>query len=136
MVVVESADKGGALITCDFALEQGRDVFAVPGNIDSPVSIATNKLLRDGAIPILGTADILDNYGWGTKTAGKAKPKDIPELNFQESVLYRFLSDGALHYDELSLMSQFDDSELASCLTIMELKGIICTLPGRRYEIV
>ena len=67
-VVVEAASGSGALITADAALEQGRDVLAVPGNITSHTSVGTNRLIRDGAIPVLDTVDLLGLYPEADKT--------------------------------------------------------------------
>lgn len=133
VLVVESAAKGGALITVEFALEQGKDVFAVPGNIDSPSSEGCNRLIRNGAIPVTCCGDILSEYNWDAKYNPKKAEQQGIELTFDQAKIVELLMEGELQYDILSDMTGMDTGTLASCLTIMELKGIIKQLPGRVY---
>lgn len=133
ILVVESAEKGGALITVEFALEQGKDVFAVPGNIDSPASIGCNRLIRNGAVPTTCVADILSEYNWDVKYNPKKAEQQGMELTFEESHIVEILMEGELQYDILADMTGMDGPSLATCLTIMELRGIIKQLPGRVY---
>lgn len=133
ILVVESEKKGGSLITADFALDQGKDVFAVPGNIDIPSSEGCNALIRNGAIPVTCCVDILAEYNWDVKFNPKKAEQQGIELTFEETRVVELLMEGELQYDILSDITGMDDSSLATCLTIMELKGIIKQLPGRVY---
>src|SRR3954470_2145545 len=106
-VVVEAAAGSGALITAEFALEQGREVMAVPGNISSAVSVGTNRLLRDGATPLLEPSDLLQHFS-GLPNAGLMLPaapnvsRPLPELSPEEQELAELFDTGSLHPDELS----------------------------------
>lgn len=135
VLIVESGEKGGALITADFALEQGKDVFAVPGNIDSRASSGCNKLIKEGAIPVTCGMDILSEYGWDALFNPKQAKEEGVELSFDESRIFELLTEGDLHYDILAIETKMDNSTLAACLTFMELRGIIKQLPGRVYTL-
>lgn len=116
-VVVEARERSGALITADFALEEGRDVFAVPGEITSALSAGTNALLRLGATPATCAADILELYGLETASVA---PRALGEE--AEAVLAR-LADGALTADELVRVAGIDSGRAAAALTELELAG-------------
>ena len=137
VVVVESREKGGSMITVRMAQEQGRDVFAVPGNINSPASKGTNKLLCEGAPPATSAEDILFGIGWQKKrTENKVQTEEKPVLSPEETVIYDLLEQGALPYDALCQMTKMAQGALSSCLTLMEIRGIIRQLPGRIYELI
>ncbi len=134
VVIVEAAIKSGTRITVDFALEQGRDVFAVPGNIFSEGSEGTNDLLQQGAIPVGGAGDILRYYGW---QASAAAPAQTPAMAFsaQEALVLETLGDEELSFDELYERLDVTMAQLNSTLSNLELKGVLVALPGRRYAI-
>lgn len=134
VVIVEAAVKSGTRITVDFALEQGRDVFAVPGNIFSEGCEGTNELLREGAIPVKDARDILNHYGWQGKAADRP---EAPSMTFsaQESLLLETLAREELSFDELYERLDVTMAQLNSTLAGLELKGVLEALPGRRYAI-
>lgn len=134
-LIVEGAKASGAMITVNLALEQGRDVFAVPGSIYSPLSAAPNQMILDGAIPVLSPWDILEHYRWGRRPAagtGSKAPK--PKLSPEEEALVAPLRNEALSFEELSQITGLSAAKLNSHLTMLELRGIIEKAPGGLYR--
>jgi DNA processing protein len=122
-VIVEAGEHSGALITADFALEQGRDVLAVPGSIFGPMSAGTNQLLRQGAAPVTCAQDILDAIGaMPAESAGLAQP--LPELGTREGCVLEALSAEPRHADELARTLRLSSGEVAATLAMLELKGL------------
>ena len=134
MLLVEGSQASGAMITANLAAEQGRDVFAVPGSIYSPLSAAPNRLIFDGANPALSAWDILEYYGWATRPAEGTRGKRDIGLDEEERPLYEALLEQELSFDELSALSKFPASKLNSLLTSLELRGIIVKAPGGIYR--
>jgi DNA processing protein len=123
-VVVEARERSGALITADLALEEGREVLAVPGEITSALSRGTNDLLRLGATPLTGSADVLELYGLA--------PIAAPAVDLSKSadtVLVR-LRDGPASADELARATGLEAAVLASALTELELAGVAVAAGG------
>jgi len=134
LVVVEAAEASGTLITVNCALEQGRDVLAVPGPINSPTSRGTNRLLRDGATPILEPADLLTALGiaGGEKPTG---PVAAPcTLTADEARVFDSLSADPCHIDELALNTGLPIGLLLGTLLGLELGGLIEQLPGSMFR--
>ena len=134
VLLVEGSHTSGAMITVNFAAEQGRDVFAVPGSIYSPLSAAPNRLIFDGANPALSAWDILEHYRWAARPADGATPRRAVELDEEEKLLVDALLEQELSFDELSALSKFPASKLNSLLTSLELRGIIVKAPGGIYR--
>ncbi|HEY9724217.1 MAG TPA: DNA-processing protein DprA [Oscillatoriaceae cyanobacterium] len=132
VIVVEARRKSGSLITVDHALEQGRQVFAVPGPIDSELSEGPHDLLKQGARLLASTQDVLDELGWAVTTApASATPKgDDPT----EQRIYELLAPGKRHIDALAAEAGLPPGQLGSVLVMMELKGYVQTLPGQHYQ--
>ena len=122
-VIVEAGEHSGALITADFALEQGRDVLAVPGSIFGPMSAGTNQLLRQGATPVTCAQDILEAIG---ATPAEATPlaQHLPELGAREGCVLEALSAEPHHADELARTLRLSSGEVAATLAMLELKGL------------
>jgi DNA processing protein len=138
VVVVEAGEKSGTNITVNYALEQGKDVFAVPGSITSRTSISTNQLIKSGCEVVTSEEDVLEYYGWGGRTprrsiAAKVKAAPPVQLSFQERMLADALEVGEKSFDELYELSQFSMPELFTLLAELELKGVIAQKPGRVY---
>ena len=125
---------GGEKLLVDCGMEQGRDVFAVPGGIYAPLSEAPNRMIRDGAIPALSAWDILEYYHWAERPDSPAAAKAAPELDADEARLVEPLRDQELSFEELTRITGFSPSKLNSHLTILELRGIIVKVPGGMYR--
>lgn len=130
VIVVEAAEKSGSLITADLALQQGRDVFAVPGSILSPYSKGTNYLIKQGAKLVQDANDILEEYGLPVK---KEVTKKIAHLNPVEKTILNLFSSGEISLEEIIKKSRIKPEIVISQLSILEIKGIIKQLPGQRY---
>jgi DNA processing protein len=132
VLVVEAGEKSGALITSRFALEQNREVFAVPGNVNSPVSVGTNRLIQQGAKLVLRVEDILEELNL-RMIADQAEAKVILPESAEEAALISQLSSQPTHIDELGRLTGMPSSLISSTLTIMELKGMVQQVGGMNY---
>ena len=135
VLIVEAPEKSGALITSDFALEQGRDVFVVPGNINNPKNKGCHNLIKQGAILITEAKDILNEFGWIEGSLQENKDRNIPQLNDKETKVYSTLGYEPVHIDTILLKSGLNSSELMEVLTMLEIKGIISEIPGKLFTI-
>lgn len=134
-LLVEGAQKSGAMITVNLALDQGRDVFAVPGSIYSPLSAAPNRLIVDGAIPVISPWEILEHYRWASRPeVSDANPHEKVKLEPEELKLVEPLREQALSFEELTQITGFSAAKLNSHLTMLELRGIIVKVPGGMYR--
>jgi DNA processing protein len=118
-VVVEARERSGALITADLALEEGREVFAVPGEITSALSAGTNALLRVGATILTSPADVLESFGIAHTTSARDAVSASAEL------VLAHLRDCPAGADALSRAVSLDPAELASALAELELVGLV-----------
>ena len=134
-VVVEAGERSGALITADFAVEQGRDVFAVPGNILSPSSKGTNRLIQKGAYALVSPQDVLDVLELSQvedyQAARKALPADTTEAKILQSMDYE-----PVHVDEICNEVGLAVEKVTAALTMMELKGLVQHVGGMRYAAI
>ncbi len=136
-VVVEAGTKSGALLTANYALEQNRDVFAVPGNINSPKSAGTNQLIKDGAKLITDTMDIiielepqLKKFLKEDEVRTKELPADLTEL---ERLLLSHLGHEPIHIDMLSAAIGKSTAETLSALLPLEFRDLVKQLPGKLF---
>jgi DNA processing protein len=134
VLVVEGSKRSGAMITADFAAEQGREIFAVPGNILNPQSAGPNQLIQQGAKLVTTIGDILEELNL-TMVAEQAEAREIIPDNETEAVLLEHLSTEPIHVDELGRATGLPISQVASTLTLMELKGKIRQVGGMNYVI-
>lgn len=132
VVVVEAGLKSGALITSNFALDQGREVFAVPGNIVSRNSIGCNRLIRDGARMVLGVEDILEELNL-TMVEHQSEARAVLPADQTEAQLLSLVSDAPVHVDEICRSSQLPIHQVSSTLAMMELKGMVRQVGGMNY---
>lgn len=135
VLVVEAQKRSGALITVDFALEQGRDVFALPGPVNNKNSEGTNNLIKQGACLVTELNDILGEYKTVFTNAcmGALCQGDLFELDYEERIIITAMGYESVHFDELLYQSGFNIGALGTLLLQMELKGIIKALPGNYY---
>lgn len=136
VIIVEAGEKSGSLITTDYALEQGRDVFSVPGNIDSSVSAGTNRLIRDGAKIVTCLYDILDELGINYEIAVKIKNPEYEYLDNDEKRVVKCLRRGMLDIDAISRKSGMEISLVSSILLMLELKAVVEQHPGKMYRLI
>ena len=133
--VIEAREKSGSLITAEFAMEQGREVFALPGNINSQLSVGTNKLLRDGARCVLEINDIIEPIESILPAELRHnKTQDVNVLlSEHEKCVFTMITQEPISIELLLHKSEFTISELNGILTILELKGLVQQLPGKRF---
>lgn len=134
VLVVEAAERSGALITAYQALEYSREVFALPGNIDSENSVGTNKLIQEGAKLVSDVDDILRELNIEKKKSHQEIKKFIPE-SADEQVVIDILSKDDCLIDDLIRQSKLNIVAVSSVLMILEMKGIIINLGGGRYRL-
>lgn len=129
VVVVEAAGKSGALVTAGLALEQGRDVFAVPGRADSALSAGTIGLIKKGAGTVTCAEDVLEAIGWHI---GKEveRPESRIKLEPDEQRLCDLVGRGPAHFDELVRRLNLSPARISAALLKLELAGLISRRPG------
>lgn len=142
VVIVEAPLNSGALITADWAAEQGREVFVVPGPVDQPSFEGNHRLLREGARVFTSVADMLDELG--VTTLPKTEPAKaqvppggqlkLPDLSPTETKIWSVLTGDWKHADDIVRESQLTTGEVLSALTLLELKGMVERTEGNRYR--
>lgn len=133
VLVIEGAEKSGTLLTAGHAAEQGKTVFAVPGQITSPLSAAPLLLLKNGARIATSTKDILDELDINIKI-DKEKARQILPDDPEDKIIIDILTNEQLHLDELVRITGRKISEISARLTIMEMKGLVKNLGEGRYK--
>ncbi|MFN3420851.1 MAG: DNA-processing protein DprA [Armatimonadota bacterium] len=142
VIIVEAPLNSGALITADWAAEQGREVFVVPGPVDQPSFEGNHRLLREGARVFTSVSDMLDELGVTalqistpakTQTSPKGQLK-LPDLSPPEARIWSVLTSDWKHADDIVRESQLTTGEVLSALTLLELKGIVERAEGNRYR--
>jgi len=139
VLVVEASTRSGALITAKLALEQGKEVFAIPGKVDSPFSSGTNALIANGSAALVSRLeDILENLDHLGEVITEQGPiiespaRNIA-LNEKESVLLKHLSTDELSLDELIRRSGLSAGEVSATMTILAIKGLIIQQPDGKF---
>ena len=157
-VIVEASDKSGTLITANHALEQGREVMAVPGNVTSRLSRGTNELIKDGAVVVLDYKDILnvlsiedkgqkieehiniknakEKEANNTNKINNNIPKIPPDLSNDEKIVYSKIINKPMNIDELiQSADNIDAQNISSALMLLEIKGYIRKAAGYKYTV-
>jgi len=132
VVVVEAPLKSGALITADFALEQGKEVFSVPGVITNPYSEGSNRLIKEGARVVENVYDILEELRI-SPVKKKSRANIDFQLSFEEKAVFDKLTSEPSHIDEIVEKSGLSVSEVANILMKLQLKGMVRELPGKLF---
>jgi len=136
-IVVEAGVKSGALLTANYALEQNREVFAVPGNINSPKSMGTNQIIKDGAKLISSVNDVLIELEPQLKQFLKEDEKQqnrvFEDLSEIEIKLLKNLSNEPIHIDKLANLIDKSTAETLSALLPLEFKDLVKQLPGKLF---
>lgn len=131
VVIVQAGESSGALITADFALEQGREVFAVPGEIGNPLSRGTHNLIRQGARLIEGIPDILEELGISAAEEHSIENKDSGvRLSSREKRVLSHLGFSPISTDDIVIATGFFPSEVTRALVSLEVKGIVTRVRG------
>lgn len=140
-VIVEAGSRSGALITADMALDQGRDVFAVPGNITSASSKGTNRLIKQGAILIEHADDVLNALPLEISREVQGIQKEfsfttepsLPPLTQDEQCILAFISHQPIHIDEITVRSQLPSGTVSGVLMMLEMKNVIRQSAGKMF---
>ncbi len=135
VLVVEAAPKSGALITARFAVEQGRDVFAVPGNIFSPRSEGVHHLIREGATLVTSVDQLLEALNLQAMAAQQEVVAAMPETA-EEVALLGVVEDEPSHIDEIQRRSQLPMPMVSATLTLLELKGLVRQVGSMHYVLM
>jgi DNA processing protein len=137
VVIVQASSESGSLITAGYALEQGREVFAVPGNVGAEGSRGTNQLIKEGAKLVESSDDILEEILPQWRREGETAQKGDPavlSLTESEKTLYGLLGETPLHIDAIIRESRLDPGRVSSLLLNLELKGLISQWPGKCFS--
>lgn len=140
-VVVEATRRSGSLITARMALEQNREIFAVPGSVNSFKSMGTHALIKEGAKLVTHVGDILEELpplatnpaGW--PEAEPARPLEIANLSDEEQTLLKVLSPYPVHVDELTRLADMEAGRVVGILLTLELQGLVTQEPGKRFRL-
>jgi DNA processing protein len=132
VIVVEAGERSGALITAGFAADQGREVFAVPGNIRAPQSVGTNRLIQQGARPLLDHREVLEALDLTLVSQHRAARTALP-ADEVEAQLLAVLSQEPLHVDEIRNQTEMPIEKVTATLALMELKGMVRQVGGMQY---
>ncbi len=132
VVVVEAGQGSGALITADFAAEQGREVFAVPGSIHSPASRGTNRLIEAGARPMLHPEQVLEALNLDALARQESVEENLPEDETERRLL-QAMSGDPIHVDELTVRTGLSVDQVSATLALLELKGRVRQVGGMHY---
>lgn len=136
VLVVEAVENSGSLITAQYALDQGREVFAVPGNINYVSSRGANRLIKQGAKLVESAEDILEELPHWQRRADSGRAAEPGfSLTPQEAAVYTLLAGSPLHIDDIIVKSALTVGEVSVILLRLEIKGAIMQLPGKNFAI-
>ncbi|MGZ6317043.1 MAG: DNA-processing protein DprA [Anaerolineales bacterium] len=135
VVVIEAGETSGALITAEFAAEQGREVFAVPGSILAPQSKGTNKLIQTGALPLLTPQDLMQALNLTRVSQQKSARRMLPADEVEAKLIMALTSD-PMHVDDLRNQTGLPVEKVSAALVMMELKGMVRQVGAMHYVAV
>jgi DNA processing protein len=131
--VVEAGEKSGALLTAEHALEQGREVFAVPGNITSKTSSGTNRIIKEGAKLVTCAEDVLEELKFIIPIKKSREPEQVAELSDDRRQVYDLLSDEPQHIDKIVKKANISVSQTLEIMLDLELTGLVEQLSGKMF---
>ncbi|MBO6244387.1 MAG: DNA-processing protein DprA [Lachnospiraceae bacterium] len=134
VIVVEARDKSGSLITSDFALEQGKTIFACPGRVGDSLSRGTNNLIKQGAYILTSVDDVLEHLGLIVDGLIPKVEKDVSKLDYFEKTIFDTLSNETLHIDQIVEKAKFPVSKCLNTLMSLELNGFVETTTNNYYR--
>ncbi len=130
VIITEAGVKSGALITASLAIEQGKNVYAVPNNITSQYGLGANQLLRDGAIPLLRIEDLLEDFSWPSL----AREEKMIGLGKGEKLIMKILHQrGEASFEELARAIENSPERVVSTVTVLEIKGLVHVSLGKVF---
>lgn len=132
VVIVEAGQRSGALMAAEFAADQGREVFAVPGSIYSPQSKGSNRLISQGAHPLLNFEHLIEALDLELMTMHKSARMALPK-DPTEAKVYRLLSSEPMHVDDIGAQVELPIDQVSSTLALMELKGLVRQVGGMNF---
>lgn len=133
LLVIEAGGRSGSLISANQAGEQGRSLYAVPGQIDHPNAIGTNRLIQQGAKLVTSAADVLDDMGLLFAQTPDLTPVPAPELDGNEALVYNAVGDGETPIDEIITRCGLPTHVTSSTLLALEMKKLVRQRPGSRF---
>ncbi|MBL0357240.1 MAG: DNA-protecting protein DprA [Chitinophagaceae bacterium] len=139
VIVIETGKKGGSLITAELGNNYNKDVFAIPGRIGDSKSEGCNYLIKNNKAALInGAADLLEMMGWtSTKPIVKKQRELFIELSLDEKTVIEILQQQeAVHIDELYFKSSLSSSAVAAALLMLEMQGIVASMPGKIYKMI
>lgn len=136
VLMMEGRVRSGSMTTVDHALNQGREVYAYPGETGTPWAEGAHMLLREGANYFTSAQDILEDMGLALEKPPESTPKPLPAMTPDQQKVYRLLQEGELSYDQLAASSGLNASSLSSALTMLQITGLVQSLPGKVYKAV
>lgn len=137
VLVVEAVQNSGSLITARCALDQGREIFAIPGNINSSGSRGTNQLIKQGAKLVEDVGDILEELRLPQAASSQKPSLNVSfSLTPQEAGIFALLAESPLHIDDIIVRSELTVSDVSAILLRLELKGAVAQLPGKHFALI
>ena len=135
VVLMEARIRSGSMTTVQHALDQGREVFAYPGNIGSAWAEGTHQLLREGANYFTSARDVLEDLGWDDAPPAptRAQKQELPPLSPEQRLILTHLAQGEKSFDQLAEATGLDAPSLSSGLTMLQILGLVQSLPGKTY---
>lgn len=136
LLLAEAREKSGTLITVGHALDQGREVFAVPGEVDSPGSLIPNRMIREGARLCTGADDIMEDMGWIRQNQAQRQISfQAFDISDAQAPIVAALRDEDKGFEELLDLTGLDAAALSREITMLEMEGAVIALPGRLYRL-
>lgn len=136
VLMMEGGIRSGSMTTVRHALDQGREVFAYPGEAGTPWAEGAHMLLREGANYFTSAQDVLEDMGWQREKPPEPPGKALPPMSPEQKKIYALLHLGEMSFDQLASSTEMDPSSLSVALTMLQIMGLIESLPGKVYKAV